>query len=266
MKQHEWTQENRGKEWDSLSTQAKEKLQDLPPDHEDHPMMPDSYEEIIKIAEKEYASFMDPFVEKLNDNEIMTIDGAFDFSFVAGNETAVEVLSAILNIEPPEVVIFDQNKSPQPFYSKRDGKIYIPDKSNDDLLVNKIDKISHELWHAYQYQMIKNNGRRADIYRDNFANYKPLSAGVKNYFCQPVELEAYTFGGRITDKYFDIVLSNEWQKYEQTEKIIEECREDGNEHLIDTFEEDNRLRWAKIEKMTGGEYFKKRLREQQKGE
>ena len=270
MERYGWGKKSNDSGWDSLLASATEKLEDVPPDHKECPLMPDSYDAITKIAKKEFASFMDPFVKNFSEGNIREIDSAFDVSYVAGNEVAVDIFADLLHIKRPDVAYIPERQSngerTLPCYDQRTGKIYIPNRQeDDDSIVNKVDKIAHEMWHAYQHQTIKNNGRRSDIYRNNFANYRPPERGVKEYFCQPVELEAYTFGSRIIDKFFTTVLYREIQECEQGRRAIAECRENGNEHLIDLFEDVVKKRQAKIDKMKSGSYFKKNYGKRQNG-
>lgn len=230
------------------------------------PTMPEVFQRKVDAYEKECASFMDPIVEKLSESDINEIGNAFDYNYEVGYTVAIRVLSDLLNIKEPEIRFktIERNEDSSPYFHKKEGVIYIPQKKNGDindrLLINAVDATAHEVWHAYQQDVIQNNGRRAKLYRDNFNNYISVEKDIEGYLSQPIELEAYVFSGKIVDKFFDIRLEKLWKEYNRVKKVIEECKENGNEHLVDVFLEDNKKRMSRLKELTGGEYFKKRFK------
>lgn len=255
-----------------------ESLKDIPFNPEvTSELMTEEYEEMLGRYEREYATFMNPFVEKFSKENAKEIDEAFGCSYEIGCQETVRIFSELLDIEQPPLrlqTITDKSKIRQPYLDSGTGIITIPrlneadnyENNRDRYLSDALDIVSHEMWHAHQRDVIKKEGERSEIYKKEFNNYTDVKQGVKDYFRQTVELEAYIFSDKIFDKFFDSRLEAMWGKYNKTKSAIEDCKTNGNEHLVDFLVEDNQKLLSRLKKWTGTKYFKKRMEKKKKEE
>ena len=166
---------------------------------------------VDKIRSEEYASLMDPIVQKITEGDAGSINEAFLYwgDYQIGYRETISLLANILDIEEPHLDLhvvpkLERIKYPYAQYSDRQSAIRVFHTEDDSYvgtgkIMAPIRKIAHEMWHAYQFNEIRKHGPRSIIYQDGFNQYyrppdKPTIEEYERYIKQPVEEEAFVFG------------------------------------------------------------------------
>ena len=81
----------------------------------------------------------------------------------------------------------------------------------DDCLDSRseyVDALSHELWHARQYEAIDNGEKRGELYKINYKYYlTPQNSSLDEYMQQIVEAEAISIGRKMSEAFLDAQYS-----------------------------------------------------------
>jgi hypothetical protein len=112
-------------------------------------------------------------------------------------------LCSLYQIQLDQIEYFTSNSGIMGAYCRNENKISLNIQyllCNDaDAIREYIDTIIHELRHALQWNILEDKvnwgiaEERQKEWAENFLNYIPSSKGIKLYFMQPVELDAFAF-------------------------------------------------------------------------
>ena len=179
---------------------------------------------IEKIHSKEYTSLMDPIVQRIDKDQVGSINESFLLwnDYRVGYQETVSLLANILDIEPrvdihiiPES---ERKKYPIARCGDEGGTIRIFHVKNDSYhgtgkIIDPIRKIAHEMWHVYQYNEIRKGGPKSAVYQDNLSDYYRIGQEVTleeqtTYFRQPIEEEAIVFGEKFTIEFIKKLIDS----------------------------------------------------------
>ena len=180
---------------------------------------------IEKIHSKEYASLMDPIVQRIDKDWVGSINESFLLwnDYRVGYQETVSLLANILDIEEPRVDIHiipesERKRYPIARCGDEGGTIRIFHTENDSYhgtgkIIDPIRKISHEMWHAYQYNEIRKHGPKSAVYQDNLSDYYRIGQEATleeqtAYFRQPIEEEAIVFGEKFTIEFIKKLIDS----------------------------------------------------------
>lgn len=177
------------------------------------------------LKSKEFSDLMDPMVERIDENQVASINESFLFynDCRNGYRELVDLLAGTLGIEAPNIffkTVSEEEKSKYPpaIYDDKKKCIGIVLSDGESYwgtgkIIGPVKKIAHEMWHAYQHNEIDRHGIRASIYQDNFDNYIRANRNSSNedilaYLEQPIEVEAYVFGEKFTLSFVEKLISS----------------------------------------------------------
>lgn len=131
----------------------------------------------------------------------------------SASDNLINELCSIYQIQLDNIEYFASSTGIMGAYSRSENKISLNIQyllCNDDEAIREyIDTIVHELRHALQWNILEDkvdweiSEERKKEWAENFINYIPCGRGIKLYFMQPVELDAFAFaagsmkGGRL---------------------------------------------------------------------
>lgn len=145
--------------------------------------------------------FVSKFKEKGYDKVLSRLQN-YDDVIPAGN-ALYSILSDVLDIDP-EMKYESSFEEKRSFYRTNENAIYIRTSIKDsnlnknELALKTFNKISHEMFHAYQYKVSNSNEERAELYRREFDDYKGSETDcITEYYNQFLEMEARFFAYNI---------------------------------------------------------------------
>lgn len=179
---------------------------------------PKHYYENLNKEYPKYLEIIKPFTEKIDEGMAAEINfgiGLKHYNNEITDETTVNYFSKILNIEPPNIIYRKVNGEYEgaAAYNGKQNTLYFF-KYKDDLSpegqplardYGKLREIAHELWHAHQFDEIRNNKPRGNFYRNSISNYIKAKQDLVGYYTQPIEVEAELFAyetNKILTEYY----------------------------------------------------------------
>lgn len=146
--------------------------------------------------------FVSKFKEKGYDKVLSRLQNHDDV-IPAGN-ALYSILLDVLDIDPEMKYESSFEEKPYSFYNAKDNAICIRTSIKDsnlnknELALKTFNKISHEMFHAYQYKVSNSNEERAELYRREIYDYKTPETTCENeYASQFSEMEAMFFAYNI---------------------------------------------------------------------
>lgn len=77
-------------------------------------------------------------------------------------------------------------------------------KGRIDSFCEHVEMLSHELWHAKQYEAISDGEERGKLYEKNLDHYIKPQMDAEGYERQIIEAEAYDIGRRLSMRYISV--------------------------------------------------------------
>jgi hypothetical protein len=138
-----------------------------------------------------------------NDAVIDTIKSMSAEERLRASDTLISELCRIYQIQLDSIEYFTSNSGIMGAYCRSENKISLNIQyllcNNGEAIREYIDTIVHELRHALQWNILEDkvdweiSEERKKEWAENFINYIPCRKGIKLYFMQPVELDAFAF-------------------------------------------------------------------------
>ncbi len=166
--------------------------------------------EIYKPDQAEIRSFSKDIAGKVSEKDMldfvkMTIEADMDdaehflVSRIA-NAYGLKNMPCIVHLDADDVD--PENSDKGGGFDKHNNIItlYFGEKCIDSFY-DHVEMLSHELWHARQYEMIRDGEERGKLYEKNFNCYIKSKVDKDGYEQQIVEAEAYDIGIRLAMKY-----------------------------------------------------------------
>lgn len=182
------------------------------------------YPEIYsEVDEAEIEKTCSRYVERIDKNTAWDIMDTFkDRGYRKGCQYLVKRLSRLLDIEePPKIkhVANSKDTTNDAAYSSKQNIIYIYHKNDVDSIDRRkpkysdIDLVSHEMWHAHQFDQLKRGKGKGESYKINANNYfdsrpdpdleddpSAVADATNRYYDQLLEQEAFWFGHAVADR------------------------------------------------------------------